>query len=400
MSKTEAAAPGHHELIARLLEFWRDEMEAREVYARLAQREPNAHRRDILTRLSDTEAAHAERWAGRLRELGVEPPAHGSVALSAGWKLSLEHAPVDALLRRMEREERANLEAHSADLGDPDTDALAREIAEEDAQHSGTLQSLLGEVIERRGAAESQLLGILGRERWHRRGSDWVAGAIYGVNDGLGAVFGIVAGVSGATLNSAQGAHAVLLAGLAGTIASAVSMGAGAFLATKSEAEVAQAEVERERQELEEDPDLEREEMVLFYQLKGFSEAESARVTDALLEDRQKFLQEHAQEELHVSGGSAENALRAGIAAMLSTAVGAIVPVLPFFWLTGVTAVIVAAGVSLLAHFAVGAAKSLITVRNWLSSGLEMTLAGVFVGVVTYGVGTIFQPLLSHFLGL
>jgi len=71
----------------------------------------------------------------------------------------------------------------------------------------------------------------------------------------------------------------------------------------------------------------------------------------------------------------------------LSTAVGAIIPIIPFFFLSGVTAIIVAAIVSLIAHFAIGAAKSLITVRSWWSSGLEMTIVGAIEGAVTYGIG-------------
>jgi predicted membrane protein (TIGR00267 family) len=71
----------------------------------------------------------------------------------------------------------------------------------------------------------------------------------------------------------------------------------------------------------------------------------------------------------------------------LSTAIGATIPVVPFFFLSGYPAVIVAAVVSLLAHFAVGAAKSLITIRSWWTSGLEMTFVGAVEGIVTYFIG-------------
>ena len=113
--------------------------------------------------------------------------------------------------------------------------------------------------------AKARLDRILGRERWHRAGGGWISGAIYGANDGLAAVFGIVAGVSGAT----GGSSAVLTAGVAGAIASALSMATGAFLAERSEAEVVAANVERERREIAERPEEEKEELSLFYQLKG-----------------------------------------------------------------------------------------------------------------------------------
>jgi VIT family len=121
---------------------------------------------------------------------------------------------------------------------------------------------------------------ILGREKWHRTGASWISGAIYGANDGLAAVFGIVGGVSGA----AGGSNAVLTAGI-------------------------------------------------------------------------------------------------------STGIGAIIPVIPFVINTGTPATIAAAVVSLLAHFLVGAAKSLVTLRSWWSAGLEMTLAGAIVGGALYVIG-------------
>src|SRR5437763_11300641 len=111
---------------------------------------------------------------------------------------------------------------------------------------------------------EARLNRILGRESWHRTGSGWISGAIYGANDGLAAVFGIVAGVSGAT----GGSSFVLTAGLFGAIASALSMATGAYLAERSEGEVTEANVERERQEIVEHPEEEKEEGSLFYQLK------------------------------------------------------------------------------------------------------------------------------------
>ena len=128
-----------------------------------------------------------------------------------------------------------------------------------------------------RDPARARLDRILGREKWHSTGGGWISGAIYGANDGLAAVFGIVAGVSGAT----GGSSAVLTAGLAGAIASALSMATGAFLAERSENEVAAANVERERQEIAEHPEEEKEELSLFYQLKGIDAADRRRARRA-----------------------------------------------------------------------------------------------------------------------
>ena len=169
---------------------------------------------------------------------------------------------------------------------------------------------------------------ILKRERWHGRGGSWVADAIYGVNDGLGAVFGIVSGVAGATNNQQ---HYVLISGLAGMLASALSMGAGAYLAVKSEGEVYEAEIAREKAEVEENPEEEIEEMALFYQLQGFSAEESQKMAERLAENPDQLVQAMAQSELGLSEHRFPNPWKSAASASVSTAVGAFIPIIPFF---------------------------------------------------------------------
>ena len=190
-------------------------------------------------------------------------------------------AGADIAIRRMEAAE----EKHEAEFREQRDRALAGEedvqefLRTERARRKSTRAR-----VERDGAARrprSALDAILKRERWHGRGGSWVADAIYGANDGLGAVFGIVSGVAGATDNQQ---HFVLISGLAGMLASTLSMGAGAYLAAKSEAEVYEAEISRERAEVEENPEEEIEEMALFYQLQGFSREESQRMAERLAE--------------------------------------------------------------------------------------------------------------------
>jgi VIT1/CCC1 family predicted Fe2+/Mn2+ transporter len=233
--------------------------------------------------------------------------------------------------------------------------------------------------------ARQRLDKILGREKWHRSGTSWISGAIYGANDGLAAVFGIVAGVSGAT----GGASTVLTAGLAGAIASALSMATGAFLAERSENEVAAANVDRERQEITEHPEEEREELSLFYQLKGVDPATAAQMAEQMSRNPDAMLQALSAEEFGVTAGGGGDPVQASIAAGISTGIGAIIPVIPFMITTGTVAIIAAAIVSLLAHFLVGAAKSLVTLRSWWSAGLEMMAAGVIVGGTLYLIGLV-----------
>lgn len=359
------------------------------MYGLLAERLGNTRRGEIIRSIADAEASHRERIERRLRELGQPIPDPSTVKLSPLQRLQARIAPVDMIIQRMEAAEEVEItDRYKRPTGDPQTDAVLEEIRVEEQGHSRSLESM--EVAHRAEPApssvQSRLNRILGRESWHRTGAGWISGAIYGANDGLAAVFGIVAGVSGAT----GGSSFVLTAGLFGAIASALSMATGAFLAERSEGEVAAANVERERQEVVEHPDEEKEEVSLFYQLKGIDKATADLLAEQLSQNPDALLKLHAPEELGVSE-TAGNPVQAAIAAGVSTFIGAMVPVVPFFWLRGTTGVIVAAVVSLIAHFLVGASKALFTLRAWWSAGLEMTLAGIIVGGITYAIGLVLR---------
>jgi VIT1/CCC1 family predicted Fe2+/Mn2+ transporter len=224
------------------------------------------------------------------------------------------------------------------------------------------------------------------RDKGRKQPGSWIGDAIYGVNDGLGAIFGIVSGVSGATAGEAK---FVLLAGLSGMIASALSMGSGAYLAAKSEHEIFEAELAREKDAIRMNPAEARELLALYYQVKGLPEEDAFHVVDHIARDPDQMLRALSSERLGASQEALSNPMVSATSGALSTAVGAIIPVIPFFFMHGLSAVIAAAIVSLAAHFAVGAAKSLITVRSWWSSGLEMTLVGAVEGAVTYGIGVL-----------
>jgi VIT1/CCC1 family predicted Fe2+/Mn2+ transporter/rubrerythrin len=376
------------EAAARLLEAWRGEIEAGAVYELIARRERDPRRAEILRRMAAAEAGHRARLEARMRELGVEIPDPASVRISPWSRLQARLAPIERLLAAREAAETEEVtDRYRRPTGDPETDRLLTEIRHEEASHAMAVDELRGPPPAPTPVpAQARLDRILGRERWHQTGSGWVSGAIYGANDGLAAVFGIVTGVSGAT----GGSHFVLDAGVAGALASALSMATGAFLAERSEQEVAAANVERERQEIAEHPEEEQEELSLFYQLKGLDPRAADELAARQAQDPEAMLRVLTAEEL---GGAQAGGdpVQASLAAGISTAVGAIIPVLPFIWLRGDTAIIVAGIVSLVAHFGVGAAKSLFTLRSWWAAGLEMTLAGVIVGGITYAVGLSFS---------
>ncbi|PZR86824.1 MAG: hypothetical protein DLM67_23270 [Candidatus Nephthysia bennettiae] len=380
------------EAAQRLLKAWRGEIEARHVYDALARREKDPRRSEILRRIADAEAVHRRRLEERMRELGVEVPDPSSVRISPWLRLQARLAPIERLLRAREAaEDDEVLGVYGKPTGDDATDDLLRSIRADERSHSLAVAELTapptaGEVAEVESATDSRLQRILGRERWHRTGGSWISDAIYGANDGLAAVFGIVAGVSGAT----GGSSFVLTAGLAGAISSALSMGVGAWLAARSQTEIAVANLEQERRELQEHPAEEQEELSLFYQLKGLSKQDADELVEKLARNPEAMLKTLAAEEL----GSVEpggNPWTSALAGFVSTAVGAMVPVTPFFFVSGTAGVVWAAAVSLVAHFVVGAVKSLFTLRSWWSSGLEMTAAGVLVGGATYALGLVFK---------
>ena len=376
------------ETAARLLAAWRGEVEARAVYEALAARERDPQRAAVLRRMADGERGHRARLEARMRDLGIAVPDAASVRLSPWTRLQVRFAPVDRVLAwREAMENNESVDTYARPTGDAETDALFGLIRKDERSHALAVEDMRDG--DDAGVAEDpqgKLRRILGRETWHKAGSSWISAAVYGANDGLGAVFGIVAGVSGAT----GGSSVVLTAGLAGAIASSLSMAVGAYLAERSTSEVAAASVARERKEIEENPEEEKEELSLFYQLKGIGQADADALAEKSAADPNAMLRALVSEEL---GGVDEggNPVQSAVAAGISTGVGAIIPVLPFFWMGGIAGVVAAAAVSLAAHFLVGVAKSLFTLRSWWSSGLEMTAAGVIVGGATYLLGLLFK---------
>jgi VIT1/CCC1 family predicted Fe2+/Mn2+ transporter/rubrerythrin len=375
------------ELIAALQQNWQREVEGVRTYRDLAERERDPARRNVLIKMADAEQRHAQKWERKLAELGAEPPQEKRTLgmRFKGWLL--RQVGTEAALRQLESEEDkdiARYEAQARSVNDVEAQEMLREVKREEESHGRIIREIVSPI-----GPQGMLDLMLRRERWHKRGGGWLGDAIYGANDGLGAVFGIVSGVAGYT--GGANSNLVLVSGLAGMLASALSMGSGAYLATKSEREVYQAEIDRERREIEEEPEEEQEELALFYQLKGFTEDEANLLVSRLAEKPDQFLRTMAHEELGLSEESFPNPLVAAVSATISTALGAFIPIIPFFFLQGPIAIIAAALISLIAHFAVGAAKTIVTGRSWFKSGMEMTIVGGIEAVITYVIGAAFR---------
>jgi VIT1/CCC1 family predicted Fe2+/Mn2+ transporter/rubrerythrin len=372
---------------------WQAEMEGYHTYLALADRDTDPVRAQVLRHLSGAEWEHASLWHGRIVELGGEEPEYKGAPGGEADSLANRAGGIRMALRRLEIEESRQIASYGEQLkalGDEESVAILNHVIEDEKDHYRELGSLLrGHYQAPAGAPKIDAKAVLNellakRNQGRKQPGAWIGDAVYGVNDGLGAIFGIVSGVSGATAGDSK---YVLLAGLSGLIASALSMGSGAYLAAKSEREIYMAEMQREREAIQMNAPEARELLSLYYQMKGLPEEDAHKMVNHIASDPEQFLRALASERLGTSEEALANPIVSASSGALSTAIGAAVPIIPFFFLHGISAVIAAAVVSLLAHFAVGAAKSLITVRSWWSSGAEMTVVGAIEGAVTYGIG-------------
>jgi VIT1/CCC1 family predicted Fe2+/Mn2+ transporter len=379
-------------LIEALSSNWQAEMRGYHTYNALSMQETSPQRSRTLRHLALAEQHHADLWAGRLTSLGAPVPEYKGPESGEAGTLANRIGGQGLALRRLELEESRDIARYGKqieELGDEASTAVLKEVIADEADHYITLGGLIRHHLPTQPLAPEvaqQALDelVAEREKGQRRAASWIGDAIYGVNDGLGSIFGIVSGVSGATTGNA---HFVLIAGLAGMIASALSMGSGAYLAAKSEREIYEAEFARERDAVEYNEAEARELLSLTFQVRGLSAEDADHFVGHIAENKDQLVQALARERLHMSEEGLSRPWVSAASGALSTAVGAFIPVLPFFFMAGLPAIIVAAIISLAAHFAVGAAKSLITIRSWWSSGLEMTMVGAIEGVVTYTIG-------------
>ena len=239
-------------------EHWQDESDAAYLYGLLAGLEPDPKRASVFGRLSDIEKEHAAIWSRLLNANGrppgqFRPSARARILAQLGKRFGTESL-VSLLLREEGREVREYLTMHRETAPDTAGRAEALQLAKESAEHATEL---------------AHLAGVSGEgEPWHRVASGgFLRNVVYGFNDGLTANFGLVAGVLGAT--ATQQHEAVVVAGVAGVIADALSMGSSGYLAAKSEQEVHAHEIAMERDEIAYMPELERDELALIYETKG-----------------------------------------------------------------------------------------------------------------------------------
>src|SRR5579885_1606977 len=336
------------------------EIDSAALYRALADAEKNPQLAEVYRRLAAVEEAHAEFWRKELAQVGARLP-----ALRAGWRTRL--------LIRLARwfgptfvlPTVAGLERADVTRYDTQPEAAASGLPSAERSHSRVVTAVL----------ENSPKGAIGPA---------LGAAVLGANDGLVSNLSLVMGVVGAAVAE----HTVLLTGLAGLVAGASSMAMGEWLSVMNARELYESQVKTEAQELEQNPDEEQEELALIYQAKGLGQEEARSLAKRLLADRKSALDTLVREELGLDpdelGGSPYVA--AGTSFGLFS-VGAIFPVLPFFFLSGPTAVVASLALAGVALAVIGVATSVFTGRSAAFSAARQLMIGYGAAAITFAIG-------------
>ena len=361
--------------IARYTENLQGEIDAIALYALLAEKESSETLTHFYTRMVDVETIHANVWRARLEAAGVD-----TSRMSPAWRARVlmfvaRHFGPSLVVPTI-----AEHEASDEAMYDEQPEALARMPGDE-RSHA----RLFRELANGKGVEGGVIARIEGRHRGS--GGNQLRAAVLGANDGLVSNLSISMGVAGAS----QGGHAVLIAGMAGMLAGALSMAIGEWLSVQSARELFAHHVKVEREELLNVPDEEEEELTLIYQSKGLTAQQARLMAQSIVGgELGRAVDTLAREELGIDpnelGGSA---WVAAITSFFLFALGAIVPLSPFFFATGLPAVVASIVVSALALMVVGAAITVVTGSSVIKTGGRQVLLGMFAAAVTFGLGAL-----------
>ena len=352
-----------------------DEADAAFLYRELAQAERDPRKVELYRKLAQVEDRHVEMWRKLLAENGheVTPPAPSRGARFRAWVARRVGAGIllPMLLEEEGREVKGYLSLYR-ESPDGVVGPTALTLAKESKEHAETLATISG----------------ANGEPWHKTGAGgFLRNVVYGFNDGLTANFGLVAGMIGAQGGGLEVAsHAVVVAGLAGMAADALSMGSSGYLAAKSEREVFEHEIAMEKEEIRLMPELEQEELSLVYQTKGVPAEQADALAAQIMQDPARALEEQVREELKI-GEATTTPMREGWITGTATALGAFIPVAPLVFSTSRMAIWTSFVLAMVSHFGVGAARSFFTGRGVIRSGMDMFLVGLGVAGIGYLLG-------------
>ncbi len=344
-----------------------DERSSHWMYLALAAMDREPERAEFLRELARFEEKHAATWEALLHKLGARVPQDRRlrehrilVALArvfgVGTVLPILHkGEVDGIQNYLGQAER---------WMDPDAGAALREILPDEVAHEVDLFGSMRHVTESRGRLRS---------------------AILGANDGLGSVLALAAGVAGATNSS----PAVVIAGVAGLVAGAVSMGASNYVSVKAEQEVDASQRRLQRQAIGVARETKRKELVRIYEEKGLTHGEADRVASRIAEKPEEFLKALLAEEHAGAEEASESPAKQAAYTAFAFAGAGLVPILPFLALPSVEGILASVALTGLALFLAGIIRALSTLNPFLRSGIEMVLIGMGAAAATYLVGLV-----------
>lgn len=354
------------------------EIDAAFLYAYLSKIEKNELLSTVYAKLSDIETQHAVSFRDSFKQYPSLPHAPSTRAKILAF-LAKYMGPQLILSTLIDLEKSIAL-SHVKEK-----EKLGISYTGHENNHARILTELQRQ--SKRGAEGSLLSQVEGRH--NGIGGNALRAAVLGANDGLVSILSLVMGAAGATISSRD----ILIVGFAGLLAGAISMALGEWLSVQSSRELYERQIAIEAAELEAAPEQEAIELALIYQAKGFSKEEAEKMSQHLMQHPEKALDTLVREELGVdSEGLGGSAWEAAFTSFLLFAVGAIIPVLPFMFLSGMTAVYCSLLASTLGLFGIGAAITLLTGYSVLYSGLRQVIFGWAAAGVTYTIG--------HFLGV
>jgi VIT1/CCC1 family predicted Fe2+/Mn2+ transporter/rubrerythrin len=354
-----------------------DEVDAAFLYKTLAGLIRNEKQRGIYLQLAKIEDRHTEVWEKLLSDYNIviekrKPSIKANILAWYSKKFGTAF-----LSKFMLKEEAAEVKSYLGLYRESDfkqTKDIALKLAKDSAEHANRLMEPGGDA----------------GEPWHQSESGGILrNVVYGFNDGLTANFGLIAGVIGAS----AAPHIILISGIAGLVADALSMGSSGYLAAVSEKEVYDHERKMEADEIKLMPELETEELALIYQSKGMEKEAAQNLAVEAMKNPDQVLEDKVREELGIVERPV-SPLREGWITGAATAVGAFIPVFSFIFFSGTVAVWVAFIISMLSHFGVGAARSFFTGRGIFRSGFDMFIVGFGVAAAGYFIGELILRLL------
>jgi len=218
----------------------------------------------------------------------------------------------------------------------------------------------------------------------HLNASSSMRDFVFGFGDGVNTSLGLAAGVGGAAVSS----DLIILAALVAMFTGAKAMAVQNYLAVKSQRELLTSEINRENWEIENKPEDERKEIEDIYKAKGFTGKDLEMIVDKITSDKKVWLDTMLTEELNLNLEILGHPIKSALRMFGAFLVGGILPIIPFFFSSGITPLFIAIGISITASFIVGAVKSRMANTSLIKGGIEMAGLGTGIALIGYGVGS------------